>query len=86
MSEILFQTLGTSQRILKLLESEKEFGGPQSINDVCQNLQMSNRNARSILSRMYKKGKIDRVSEGVYRVKGDVREYDASKPHHKAQK
>ena len=86
MSEILFETLGTSQRILKLLESEKEFGGPQSINDVCQNLQMSNRNARSILSRMCKKGKIDRLSEGVYRVKGDVREYDASKPHHKPQK
>ena len=85
MSEILFETLSTSQRILKLLESEKEFGGPQSINDVCQNLQMSNRNARSILSRMCKKGKIDRLSEGVYRIKGDVREYDANKPHHKAQ-
>ena len=83
MSEILFETLGTSQRILKLLESEKEFGGPQSIKDVCQNLQMSNRNARSILSRMYKKGKIDRVSEGVYRAKGDSREYDGNKPHYR---
>jgi len=83
MSEILFATLGTSQRIMKLIESDKEYGGPQSINDICQNLHMSNRNARSILSRMYKKGKIDRVSEGVYRAKGDSREYDGNKPHYR---
>ena len=79
MSEILFATLGTSQRIMKLLESTEEYGGPQSINDICQNLDMTNRNARSILSRMYKKGKIDRISEGVYRAKDDIREYNDHK-------
>ena len=83
MSEILFATLGTSQRIMKLMESDKEYGGPQSINDVCQNLHMLNRNVRSILSRMYKNGKIDRISEGVYRIKGDDREYDDNKPHYR---
>jgi len=82
-SEILFATLGTSQRIMKLMESDKEYGGPQSINDVCQNLHMLNRNVRSILSRMYKNGKIDRISEGVYRIKGDDREYDDNKPHYR---
>ena len=82
MSEILFATLGTSQRILKLLESKKEYGGPQSINDVCQNLNMSNRNTRSILSKMYKSGKIDRISLGTYRIKGDSREYNDNKPYY----
>jgi len=82
MSEILFATLGTSQRILKLLESKKEYGGPQSINDVCKNLNMSNRNTRSILSKMYKTGKIDRISLGIYRIKGDSREYNDNKPYY----
>jgi len=82
MSDTLFATLSTSQRILKLLESKKEYGGPQSIHDVCQNLHMSNRNVRSILSRMYTNGRIDRVSEGVYRIKGDGREYDGNKPYY----
>ena len=84
MSENLFASLGTSQRILKLMESDEKYGGPQSINDVCQNLQMSNRNARSILSRLSKKEKIERIGEGIYRVKGDGREYDGNKPHYEA--
>ena len=82
MSETLFESLGTGARVLKLLESKKEYGGPQSVDDVCKNLGMTNRNARSVLSRMYKKGKIDRVKKSIYRKKGDKRDYDPDKPHY----
>jgi len=65
------------------LKSTKEYGGPQSVDDVCRNLGVSNRNARSILSRLYKKKKVDRIGKGIYRAKGDKRDYDPSKPHYK---
>lgn len=83
MSETLYPTLGTGARVLKLLKSTEDFGGPQSIDDVCQNLGMNNRNARSILSRLYLKGKIDRIGKATYRIKGDSRDFDPDKPHHK---
>ena len=82
MPESLFESLGTGARVLKLLKSTKEYGGPQSVDDVCKNLGMTNRNARSVLSRMYKKGKIDRIGKGVYRAKGDERDYDPNIPHY----
>ena len=82
MSKALFENLGTGERVLKLLKSTKEYGGPQSLKDVCKNLQMSNNNARSVLSKMYKSGKIDRIELAVYRVKGDERDYDPDKPHY----
>ena len=80
MSENLFGHLGTSERVLELLKSVEGFGGPQSVDDVCRSLNMTNRNARSILSRMYKKEKIDRIGKGIYRAKGDDREYDPDMP------
>jgi len=67
---------------MKLLKSTKEFGGPQSIDDVCKNLRISNNNARSIMSKMYKKEKIERIGKGVYRAKQDKRDYDPDKPHY----
>jgi predicted transcriptional regulator of viral defense system len=82
MAKILFESYGTGERVLKLLKSRKDYGGPQSVEDVCINLSMTNRNARSILSRMFQKGKIERIDKGVYRAKGDDREYDQSKPHY----
>jgi len=82
MSKSLFGTLGTGERVLKLLSSTKEYGGPQSLKDVCKNLQMSNNNARSILSKMSQSGKIDRIKPAVYRIKGDNRDYDPDKPHY----
>ncbi|MEX0862167.1 hypothetical protein [Nitrosopumilus sp.] len=82
MSKALFETLGTGARVMKLLQSEEEYGGPQSVEDVCKNLGMTNRNARSILSRMCIKGKIDRVEKSVYRAKGDDRNYNPKKPHY----
>jgi len=65
------------------LKSTKDYGGPQSVDDVCRNLGVSNRNARSILSRLYKKKKVDRIEKGIYRAKGDKRDYDPSKSHYK---
>jgi len=78
----LYQTSGTAERVFKLLQSTKEYGGPQSIDDVCKSLGMTNRNARSIMSRMYKKEKIDRIGKGIYRVKGDKREYNKDMSHY----
>jgi predicted transcriptional regulator of viral defense system len=83
MTEILFETFGTGKRVLMLLKSKRAYGGPQSLDDVCKNLQMNNRNARSILSRLCLKGEIDRIGKALYRAKGDDREYDPSKPHYK---
>ena len=83
MSKALFENLGTGERVLKLLESTEEYGGPQSLKDVCKNLQMSNNNARSILSKMFTAGKIDRIKPAVYRAKGDDRDYDPYKQHYK---
>ena len=78
----LFESNGTGDRILKLLESKEAFGGPQSIVDVCKNLNMTNRNARSMLSKMTKKGSIERINEGIYRIKGDSRDFNKDKPHY----
>ena len=82
MAKNLFETSGTGDRILKLLKSGEEYGGPQSIDDVCKNLHMTNRNARSMLSKMTKKELIERVDQGIYRIKGDSREYDKDKSHY----
>jgi predicted transcriptional regulator of viral defense system len=78
----LYSTNGTGERILKLLKSTKEYGGPQSVDDVCKSLRMTNRNARSILSRMYKKETIERIGKGIYRAKGDKREYNSNLEHY----
>jgi len=77
----LFETFGTGERILKLLKSEEKWGGPQSVEDVCKNLRMTNRNARSILSRLSLKGKIERIGKGVYNIKGDTRPYKKNRTH-----
>lgn len=45
MYEVLFGTLGTSERVLKLLKSSEDYGGPQSAKDVCINLKMKPKNA-----------------------------------------
>jgi len=34
------------------------------------------------LSRMYKKEKIERIGKGIYRVKGDTREYNPDMSHY----
>lgn len=79
----LFGSFRTSERILNLLKSNEKYGGPQSVKDVCINLKMKPKNAMSILSRLCKKGKIERMEKGIYKIRGDDREYDKSKPHYK---
>jgi predicted transcriptional regulator of viral defense system len=83
MSEELYKFLRTGTRVLKLLESTEEYGGPQSIDDICKSLNMTNRNTRSIVSRMYVKGRVDRIEKGIYRAKGDDREYNSNIIHYK---
>ena len=63
------------ERVLNLLNSKEEQGGPQSVDDVCRKLNISNTNCRSVLVRLRKKGAIERIAQGVYRAKGDKREY-----------
>ena len=79
---VLYPSSGTSEKVLKLLKSTKEYGGPQSVDDVCKSLNMTNRNARSILSRMYQKETIERIGKGIYRAKGDKREYNSNLEHY----
>ncbi|WP_010190734.1 hypothetical protein [Candidatus Nitrosarchaeum limnium] len=83
MSETLFGSLGTSERVLKLLRSTESYGGPQSVEDVCTNLKMKKKNAASILSRLCKREKIERIGKGTYKIAGDARPYNKSKPHYK---
>ncbi len=83
MDETLFDSLRTSERILNLLKSDEKYGGPQSAKDVYINLKMKPKNATSMLSRLCKKGEIERLEKGIYKISGDDRKYDKSKPHYK---
>jgi len=80
--EKLFSKLTLRDRVLKLLASEEDYGGPQSIEDVCRNLQTSNDNSRSVLVRLLKVEKIERIQHGVYKIKGDKRSYSKDKPNY----
>ncbi len=75
-----FETMTSREKILWLLESDEEFGGPQSVNDLCRNLGIPNTNVRSLVVRMMKSGKIERVSKGTYKISGDSRGYSSGKP------
>ena len=63
------------ERVMGLLSSKQEQGGPQSVDDVCRKLNISNTNSRSVLVRLRKKGDIERIAQGIYRSKGDTRDY-----------
>jgi predicted transcriptional regulator of viral defense system len=80
MKKTKFETMTSREKILWLLESNDEYGGPQSVNDICKNLNIPNTNVRSLVIRMMKTGKIERISKGVYRIVNDKREYFSSKP------
>lgn len=67
-------------KVLALLKSV----GPQSVNDLCINLKISNGSSRSVLVKMHQAGMIERISKGVYRVNGDSRKYDAVTPQKKS--
>ncbi|MBM3910586.1 MAG: hypothetical protein FJ356_02930 [Thaumarchaeota archaeon] len=68
-------------RVIKLMESDEDFGGPQSVDDLCRNLGISNGSARSVLVKLSKAGKIERISKGIYQLPGESRRYHKNKPH-----
>jgi len=80
--EKLFSNISRRQRVIKLLSSKEEYGGPQSIDDVCRKLEISNANSRSVLVRLLKDKEIERIEHGVYKIKGDKRAYKKNKPHY----
>lgn len=69
-----FNSLTPSNKIIWVLKRHEEFGGPQSAEILCGFLGTSRKNLDSLLSRLSKKGQIERVSPGVYRYPGDSRE------------
>jgi len=79
--EKFYPTLALRKRVLKLLESNEGFGGPQSVDDICKNLGILNSNSRSVLVRLNKLELIERIGKGVYRIKADSRSYRENKPH-----
>ena len=80
-SEKFFPDLRLRQRVLKLMESKEEFGGPQSVDDLCKSLRISNGSSRSVLVKLHQAGDIERIGSGIYRQKGDGRKFVKDKPH-----
>ena len=60
-----------SSKVINMLESE----GPKSVSDLCSQLGISNGSSRSVLVKLHKAGKIDRIGKGVYRMYDDDRKY-----------
>lgn len=52
-------------RVIALMKEK----GQQSIDDLCNNLGISNGSSRSILVKMHQAGLIERISKGVYNLK-----------------
>jgi len=50
-----------------VLNALKEMGGKQTIASINVELNMKPKNLESLLSRLFKEGKVERVSRGVYR-------------------
>ena len=69
------------ERVLKLMTSEMNFGGPQSVDDLVKNLKISNGSSRSVLVKLHQAGKIERISAGIYRGIGDTRGFNPNKTH-----
>jgi len=77
----LYEGITLRERVLKLLCSDEEYGGPQSVDDLCKNLRISNGSSRSIFIKLLQANKIERIGHGIYRIKGDMRKYQKNKPH-----
>lgn len=60
-----------SSKVIALMKEK----GPQSIDDLCKNLGISNGSSRSVLVKLYKAGRIERIAKGVYRANEDDRKY-----------
>ena len=60
-----------ARKVVQLMKDE----GPQSVNDLCEKLGISNSSSRSILVKLRQAGVIERISLGIYEVPG----YDSSR-------
>lgn len=80
-SEEFFPNWPLRDRILELMKSTEEFGGPQSVDDLCKNLGISNGSSRSVLVKLHKAGDVERIGKGIYRLKKDERGFVKDKPH-----
>lgn len=67
------------ERVLELMKSEENFGGPQSVDDLCKNLRISNGSSRSVLVKLHSAGDIERIGKGKYRLRGDARRFNPNK-------
>ena len=61
------------------MESTEDYGGPQSVVDLQKNLKISNGSSRSVLVKLRKVDKTERIGRGVYCIKGDTRKYNSKK-------
>jgi len=69
-----FRSLSPSEKILFVLKRNgDDFAGPQSTERLEKFLNMKRKNLDSILSRLAQKGRIERISPGVYKYPGDTR-------------
>ena len=75
------ESMSLMEKTVWLMSLDEEYGGPQSVGDICRNLGVSNTHSRSILVKLCKSGKIERIEKGIYRVTGDEREHIPSKPY-----
>jgi len=80
-SKEFFPDLRLRQRVLKLMESYDDYGGPQSVGDLCKSLRINNGSSRSVLVKLHKAGDVERIGKGIYRLKEDEREFVKDKPH-----
>lgn len=71
--EEYFDRLPPSEKIIFVLKSHENFGGPQSTSILCKFLNMKRKNIESLLSRLCLKGRIIRISPAIYGYPGDTR-------------
>jgi predicted transcriptional regulator of viral defense system len=68
-----FENLSPSEKIIFVLKSHEEFGGPQSAKRLQETLKIKRKNLDSLLSKLSQKGSIVRVQPGIYKYPGDNR-------------
>ena len=62
--------LSVSNKVLYLLRNSEQIGDLQHSADIARTLEMKRKNIDSILSRLFLKGRIERVGSGIYKLAG----------------
>ena len=73
LSAVDFKNLSISNKIIFVLKSHENFGGPQSTEMLKKTLDVKRKNLDSALSKLALKGSIIRIEKGVYKYPGDER-------------